>query len=382
MRTVPLRRISRMSYGDALPAEARVDGDVPVMSSSGVTGQHDEANTAAPCIVIGRKGSHGSVHWSEQAAFVIDTAYWIDHRSTEHDLRWLYYLLSSLDLAAASQDVGVPGLAREAAYALRVPGPPPVEQQRRIADFLDDQVVRLDRAVALGRRQMELLEEAAVTEMTAVLTAQESERVPIKWLGAHVTTGPFGTALAASEYVDRGVPIVNPSHILDGRLRPSQHETVSAVVAARLARHRLREGNLVVSRKGDIGRSALVPREADGWVCGSDSIAIDLTNAKIRPRYLQALLRLPVAREQLLRRSVGATMPSLNEDNLLGLRVPLLNESEQAAREQNASAIDEQTQRARQLIAAREHLVSERKQALITAAVTGQFDVTTARTVA
>ncbi|WP_116450211.1 restriction endonuclease subunit S [Blastococcus litoris] len=294
---------------------------------------------------------------------------------------WSRHAFVSGLYAEASQGLAIWHLGGERVRALSF-DPPERTEQRRIADFLNDQVNRLDRAIALGHRQLELTDQASISEMTSALIGEEEVRVPIRWLGARVTTGPFGTVLAASEYVDGGVPIINPSHIRDGRLHPSHTETIPRHVADRLRRHRLGSGDLVVSRKGDIGRSALVNDQADGWICGSDSIAIQLGHARIRPRFLQALLRLPVSREQLLQRSIGATMPSLNEGNLLGLRIPDVSQDEQEAREKAASRLDKENMRLRGLLTAREAVLQERKQALITAAVTGQFDVTTARGVA
>jgi type I restriction enzyme S subunit len=306
------------------------------------------------------------------------------HSHVDH--RFAMWFLNS-PIAAADIELESRGATRmratpSAISAISMPLPQ-LDDQQRIVGFLNDQVGRIDRAIALGRRQLRLTDQASMSQMTsALLGKDETSQIPIRWLGARVTTGPFGTVLAASEYVDGGVPIINPSHIKDGRLHPSNNETVPRHVADRLQRHRLRSGDLVVSRKGDIGRSALVNEEADGWICGSDSIAIELGAARIRPRFLQALLRLPVIREQLLQRSVGATMPSLNEDNLLGLRIPDVSQDEQESREEAAFRLDEQNLRLRGLLSARELLLQERKQALITAAVTGQFDVTTARAVA
>ena len=75
-------------------------------------------------------------------------------------------------------------------------------------------------------------------------------------------------------------------------------------------------------------------------------------------------------------------MPSLNEDNLLGLRIPEVSQDEQETREEAAFKLDEENMRLRGLLYARELLLQERKQALITAAVSGQFDATTARAAA
>src|SRR3989338_5652954 len=77
-----LRYACRFAYGDSLAAEDREDGEVPVYGSNGSVGSHNACNTWEPVIVVGRKGSHGKVNYSERAVFAIDTTYFIDQRHT------------------------------------------------------------------------------------------------------------------------------------------------------------------------------------------------------------------------------------------------------------------------------------------------------------
>ena len=65
-------------YGESLPSERRQEGTIPVFGSNGVVGNHDSANTLAPVIVIGRKGSYGKINYTIQPVFAIDTTYFID----------------------------------------------------------------------------------------------------------------------------------------------------------------------------------------------------------------------------------------------------------------------------------------------------------------
>jgi type I restriction enzyme S subunit len=110
----PIKRIARLTYGDALPGEVRNDnGTVPVYGSNGPVGVHDNANTTGPVIIVGRKGSYGAINWSENPAFAIDTAYYVDKTCTIGNLRWLFWALQTANLGSISQDTGVPGLARE-----------------------------------------------------------------------------------------------------------------------------------------------------------------------------------------------------------------------------------------------------------------------------
>ena len=95
--------------------------------------------------------------------------------------------------------------------------------------------------------------------------------VPEDWyvskLGRHVTfkTGPFGSSLHKSDYVDGGVPVINPMHIVAGKIEPTQSMAITEQVARTLAEFRLSAGNIVIGRRGEMGRCALVDPEHQGW---------------------------------------------------------------------------------------------------------------------
>ena len=162
------------------------------------------------------------------------------------------------------------------------------------------------------------------------------------------------------------------------RASPDPSHSVSLATAARLSRHQLRDGDLVVSRKGDIGRTAVVLPYQDGWICGSDSIALHASGSKILPELLDLLLKLDATRDQLLAESNAATMPSLSEGNLLSLRVPAIDVPDQVQRIEDARHTRASTQVAVRQTRRSIELLQEYKQSLITAAVTGEFDVSTA----
>jgi type I restriction enzyme S subunit len=166
-----LKSICRLAYGDALAEDAREDGITPVFGSNGRVGYHSSANTSAPCIVIGRKGSFGKVNFSYQPVFAIDTTFFVDARNSAANLRWLFYLLGLLKLDQVSRDSAVPGLAREDAYA-RVITVPTFEEQVAIARYLDDATANTDTAIAHARDEIELLREYRTRLIADVVTGK------------------------------------------------------------------------------------------------------------------------------------------------------------------------------------------------------------------
>jgi len=135
-------------------------------------------------------------------------------------------------------------------------------------------------------------------------------------------TGPFGSALHKSEYVARGIPVVNPMHIKAGKIFPGAEARVSEEVLARLAHFKLALGDVVLGRRGEMGRCAVVGQTEAGWLCGTGSLILR-SFGTLEPRYLQRFLSSPEVVERLKGESVGSTMVNLNQSILRGLNVLL-----------------------------------------------------------
>jgi len=143
-----------------------------------------------------------------------------------------------------------------------------------------------------------------------------------------VQTGPFGSQLHATDYVEEGVPVVMPVNIGDNRIIEAGIARVREADAARLSRHRLRAGDIVYSRRGDVERRALVREEQSGWLCGTGCLLVR-PGTSVDPRYLSFLLGSGAARSWLVRHAQGATMPNLNTSILSALPLTIHEKPEQ-----------------------------------------------------
>lgn len=372
---VALRRIATLSYGDALPTDARRDGDTPVVGSGGATDTHDQANTASPVIVIGRKGSVGSIQWFNDPVFTIDTAYFVDPVSTTVDLRWLYYVLQTVDIQTSSQDVGVPGLSRDWAYSQVVPVPPPVEEQRRIADFLDDQVAHIDAALDSASSQQQLLQEALIARLNDLTSAPELARERLR-------------SLVRERDVRVGED-ADPDLLLAVSIRhgvvPRRDITRDEARADSLTNYKtVHKDDLVLNRmrafQGGVGRSAAA------GICSPDYAVIQPLQ-RVSGTYLHYVFRAHwfVAEMASRLRGIGSVdqgtvrTPRINVDDLLEIRIPVPAEDrQQKIVDQCAQAEANANERAAALTRLTD-LLEERKRSLITAAVTGNLDVTAAK---
>lgn len=165
-----LKYTARLVYGDTLTAENRENGVVPVYGSNGIIDVHSSANTLSPAIIIGRKGSLGKIQYSGVPCFVIDTAYFIDRRTSHVNLRWLHYVLQALKLERFQNSV-LPGLNREQAEGQYVPLIT-AEEQVQIANFIDRKTKQIDELIATEHRKIELLKEYRQSLISKAVTGK------------------------------------------------------------------------------------------------------------------------------------------------------------------------------------------------------------------
>jgi len=133
--------------------------------------------------------------------------------------------------------------------------------------------------------------------------------------GGEVRTGPFGSQLHKSDYVDdlTATPVVMPKDMVDGRVDPRSIARVDDRVVERLCSHVLRTGDIVLGRRGEIGRRAWTGDVEDGWLCGTGSMRITINGStEVRPRFLFYYLGLPQTIGWLQGHAVGATMSNLS----------------------------------------------------------------------
>lgn len=135
---VKLGDVINIHYGKALKADQRVsNGSVHVFGSSGIVGNHDKTLCSYPTIIIGRKGSVGAITWAPDGGWIIDTAYYVEIKDNNKlDLRYLFYILSGIDLTKKTITTSIPGLNRDDLYDTFIKLPP-FEEQKRIVDLLD-----------------------------------------------------------------------------------------------------------------------------------------------------------------------------------------------------------------------------------------------------
>lgn len=190
----------------------------------------------------------------------------------------------------------------------------------------------------------------------------------IEKLGMYASfrTGPFGSALHKSDYVIDGIPIVNPMQIIDGGIIPTSSMSISKTAATKLSEFRLQTGDIVIGRRGEMGRCAVVGIEENGWLCGTGSMIIRIKSS-CESRFIQRVLSSKEIIAAIESSSVGTTMINLNQSTLRELKIFIpSNKNEQFAIATVLSDTDALISGLEQLIAKKQAIKTAAMQQLLT----------------
>lgn len=267
---------------------------------------------------------------------------------------------------------------------------PPLEEQRRIADFLDAETARIDKlsdvterqVLALSERLQELFRESTTTGSNAtVRTGIDwmpliSEDWTLNKVAHHFTVGGGTTpSSAGSNYFGDGVYWVNSADIKNGIIEsPSKSVTLEAIRDYPSLEIHPR-GSLVIAlygQGGTKGRVGILGVEA----CLNQACCALNESGRVKAEY--AFFWFRAHKEGVISLAVGAGQPNLSQDLIKSLRIPAPRVDEQLNIVDRLKSEEKHSARLIASLESRKRLLSERRQALITAAVTGEFDVSAA----
>ncbi len=184
-----------------------------------------------------------------------------------------------------------------------------VERQGSIVTILKE----VDRLICYRRQQLQKLDKlvkARFVEMFGDPISNPNcfKKVSLSDL-AEIKIGPFGSLLHKEDYIKDGHALVNPSHIIDGKIVTDQQLTVSDEKYAELSAYHLQIGDIVLGRRGEMGRCAVV--SDDGLLCGTGSLLIR-PKGEVTADYIQKIISFPSFKKTIEDMAVGQTMPNLN----------------------------------------------------------------------
>ena len=249
---------------------------------------------------------------------------------------------------------------------------PPLEEQLQIVGILDEAFDGIATAKANAEKNLQSARALFESHLDLVLTRRGKDwtETTLGKATGGVSTGPFGSLLHKRDYVENGIPLVNPAHITETGIEPDLRKTVSSESTVRLSAYVMREGDIVIGRRGEMGRCALVTSVEDGWLCGTGSFFIKPSEV-CDTSYLVRFLRSQGCREALEKLAGGAVMPNLSNVALSNLRfhLPPLDVQREILRD--IDVLHEETQRLESLYQQKLAALDELKKSLLHQAFSG-----------
>ncbi len=253
---------------------------------------------------------------------------------------------------------------------LRLPAPS-TEIQRAVADFLDAETTRIDALVIRKRRLLSLISLRRRAAIGEAINSTGGEELPLR----RVIEAFIDYRGATPEKVAAGVPLVTATNVADGEIDFSLGEQfVSEETYAEWMRRGLPEaGDVLLTTEAPLGEVAMIdePRIA----LAQRIILLKPDRRRVEPEFLYASLRSPQVQADLLSRASGSTVWGIRADRLRDVRLHVPHLIDQRRIVTTSQRLQQEYQRARGLLRVQVDLLRERRQALITAAVTGQIDV-------
>lgn len=351
----------------------------------------------------GNRGtSFGPFRWTESGLYYLNQHIFLV-RDYGHNKLWLYWALKAVTEEVEKRAHGIIGMVHITRPELdQTPIPvPPLPMQRAIANFLDRKTAVIDALIERKERLLELLAEKRAALIHQAVTKGLDPSVPMKdsgmsWIGeipVHwsvsplkhsvgssvrfgLQMGPFGASLTHISRTPKPCSVFGQANTISG-----DFETVSRWLTfeqfAGLSKYRLLPGDIVLTRKGSLGNSRLVPDDIPLGIIDSDTIRLRVDERAINPGYIAFLLHEAYyLQQQISVHSRGAILPGLNTSVVGNLQIITPPLAEQATL---LKYLVEKTQESNQIATTlREQVLrlNEYRQALITAAVTGQVDIT------
>lgn len=368
MREIALQHLVKFRSGQDYKDVVADGGSVPVIGSGGPFATASAYLHDGESVLFGRKGTIDRPMHVNGKFWTVDTMFYTELGPLVHG-RWLYYWATTLPFGLYSTDTALPSMTSSSLGRLKLPFIPK-EQQRRIADYLDQETGEIDTMIAKMDDLAGQLEERRWRGVDAAFEAI-SKTAPL-WM---FTDGVIDCPHTTPTPDDAGpAEAVRTASIRGGKFLPGNGIRVSEETQIqRNGEFPPRLGDIFFTREAPAGEAALVP---DGMLClGQRMVLLRVNGTIVDSRYLLYALYTSAVQEEFRLSAGGSTVVNLKLGTIRSTQIPYVSLEDQ---KRIADHLDEVTSRIDAMltkVAELKSLLIERRAALITEVVTGRKEV-------
>ncbi len=283
-------------------------GDYPIYGAAGYIGNVDFYHQEKAYVAVVKDGAGiGRTTLHSGKSSVIGTMQYLLPKDNVLP-EYLYYVVRYMRLEKYFTGATIPHIYFKD-YKNEVFNLEDLDKQREIVLILG-KIEKIIDAYKIEMKKLDELIKARFLELFGdpVSNPHGFEKVALSSL-ADIKIGPFGSLLHKEDYIKGGHAIVNPSHIIDGKVSVDENLSVSDGKYTELSAYHLQKGDVVMGRRGEMGRCAIVLN--DGLLCGTGSLLIR-TKGEVTADYIQRIISFPSFKKTIEDMAVGQTMPNLN----------------------------------------------------------------------
>lgn len=332
--TRKLGEVISLEYGKPLPKENRcAEGGFPAYGANGIKCYAIEPYWKHPSIIVGRKGTAGAVNLVGGGFWPLDVTYYVTFDESKYDRKFLYFMLSALDLPSLATGVK-PGINRNIVYGIEQIFPP-LPQQKHIVAILDEAFEGIDTAIANTENNLVNARELFESYLNVVFTNKGEDWKDVS-IGdvAQVKGGkrvPKGCKLQSEVTAHPYISVADFNE--HGSVDFDKIKYLSDDVYQQIKRYTISSNDLYVSIAGTIGKTGMVPQELDGANLTENACKL-VFGEDIHNRYMYFFTRTESFRDQALKNTRTAAQPKLALERLRTIRVglPIMEEQHELVR--------------------------------------------------
>jgi type I restriction enzyme, S subunit len=209
---------------------------------------------------------------------------------------------------------------------------PPLNEQKRIVEKLDAILPKVKNAKARLENIPLILKKFRQSVLSAACSGRltedwregkdlpEWEETSIRNIAVSMSTGPFGSMLHSYDYIESGIPVINPTHIAADQIIPNNSITLSREKADELSRYKLKRNDILLARRGDLSKCGIVAEKEVNWIAGT---GLFILRTHVNPLFFKYIFGTDDVQNLLNNNSIGSTMLNLNQTILGNIEIPL-----------------------------------------------------------
>lgn len=324
MRTEKFKSLFKYAPKSSLKAsDGGESGNFPFYTSSSIISKRtDKAQYYDEALVFGNGGS-ANIHYANESFGTTSHCFVAIPIGKEINVKYVYYyLFGNIHLLERGfKGAGLKNISPKYIENLDIPVLP-IETQNKIVSILDKASSIVDKRNETVRILSTLLRATFLDMFGDPTISRKYEIGNLTNYVSRIQIGPFGSQLHRADYIEGGIPLINPINIIENKIVPDLSITIKKEKYNSLPNYHLVEGDIIMARRGEMGRCGLITKKEDGFFCGTGSLFVR-PNKETDSTFLLYCLTNEGVIKYLNNSAKGITMKNLNKSILQN--IPLIN---------------------------------------------------------